>query len=62
MGSRKLHICTKVTKLGYVIGHKIDKIDELGRGSERPAVHTQQELTHVPRPGVAYFWLCLGFC
>ena len=42
LGSRKLHICPKVTKMG-------------SRGSERPGAHTQQKLTQVspaPPPGL----------
>ena len=39
--SGKLHICAKVTKMGSKIGHRID----WGRGSKRPAPHTQQKLT-----------------
>ena len=30
LGSRKLHICPKVTKMGSIIGHRIDY---KGRGS-----------------------------
>ena len=41
--SRKLDICPKVTKLGSIIGHRIDY-----NGPERPAAHTQQKLTQVP--------------
>ena len=44
MGWQKLHICPKVTKMGSIIGHKID----WGRGSERPAAHTQQKLNQKP--------------
>ena len=54
-GSR--HICLKVTKVGSIIGHRIDYNGV--RGSERPAAHTQQKLTQVtapapPSPGCSY--------
>ena len=44
--SRKLHICPKVTKMGSITGHRIDRL-KWGRGSERPAAHTQQKLVLV---------------
>ena len=44
--SRKLNICPKGAKMGSIIGHRIDY--KGGRGSERPAGHTQQKLTQVP--------------
>ena len=45
LGWQKLHICPKVTKMGSITGHRIDYNG--GRGSERPAAHTQQKLTRV---------------
>ena len=36
--SRKLHICPKMTKMGSIIGHRIDL--QWGRCAERPAGHT----------------------
>ena len=35
-----------MTKLGSVIGHRID----YNGGSERPAAHTESKLTQVPPP------------
>jgi len=49
LGSRKLHVCPKVTKMGSIIGHRIDYNG--GRGSESPAAHTWQKLTQVT-PGL----------
>ena len=46
LGSRKLHICPTVTRMGSMIGHRIDN-NGVGRGSQRPAAHTQQKLTQV---------------
>ena len=48
LGSRKLHICLNVTKMGSMAtyGHKIDYNGV--RVCERPAAHTQQKLTQVP--------------
>ena len=34
--------------MGFIIGHRIDC--HWGRGSKRPAAHTQQKLTQVPPP------------
>ena len=45
MWDRKIYISSKVTKMGSIIGHKKDYNG--GRGSERPAAHTQQKLTQV---------------
>ena len=41
--------CSKVTKMGSIVGHRIDYI-KWGRGSERPVAHTQQNLTQIPLP------------
>ena len=48
LGSGKLHICPKVTKMGSIVGHRVDY--NRVTGSERPAAHTQQILTQVPPP------------
>ena len=48
LGSGKLHICPKVTKMGSIVGHRVDY--NRVTGSERPAGHTQQILTQVPPP------------
>ena len=48
LGSRKLHISPKVTKMGSIIGHRIDY--KRWRGSEKPAAHTQQKFTQVSPP------------
>ena len=41
-------ICPKVTKMGFIAGHRIDYN---GVGVEKPAAHTQQNLTQVfPTP------------
>ena len=45
-----------MTKVGSVIGHN-DRL-QWGRGSERPAAHTQQKLTQVPPP--EFILLCDG--
>ena len=42
------YICPKVTKMGSIIGHRIDYNEVRGKVSERPAAHTQQKLTQVP--------------
>ena len=48
LGSQKLHICPKVTKMVSIIGHRID-YNGIG-GSERPLAHIQQKFTQVPPP------------
>ena len=48
LGSQKLHFCPKETKMGSILGHRID-YNGVG-GSERPAEHTQQKFTQVPPP------------
>ena len=46
LGLRKLHVFPQVTKMGSIIGHRIDY--KWGRGSEMPAAPTQEKLTQVP--------------
>ena len=41
-----------MTKMGSIDVHRIDY--NKGRGSERPATHTQQKLTKNPPPPVSY--------
>ena len=49
LGWRKLHICPKVTKMGSIIGHKIDYN---GVGALRgQRAHTQKKLTQVTTRG-----------
>ena len=49
LGSRKLHICPKVTKMGSIIGHSLDYDGvETLRGQRQI---TQQKLTQVNHPG-----------
>ena len=50
LGSRKLHIFQKVTKMGSAIGHRIE-YNGVGalRGKTRLA-HTQQKFSQVPPP------------
>ena len=49
----------KVTKMGSIIGHRID-YNGPGRGSERPAVHTEQNFTQVAPPGACCTLNLLG--
>ena len=49
LGSRKLHICPKVTKMGSIIGHSLDYDGvETLRGQRQI---TQQKLTQENHPG-----------
>ena len=49
LGSQKLHICPKVTKMGSIIGHSLDYDGvETLRGQRQI---TQQKLTQVNHPG-----------
>ena len=49
LGWRKLNICPKVTKMGSIIGHRIDYN---GVGALRGQLaHTQQKFTQVIPPG-----------
>ena len=43
LGSRKLHICLKVTKMGSIIGHRID-CNRVG------AMRGLRGLRHIPTP------------
>ena len=47
LGSRELHICPKVTKMGSIIG-TIDS--NVVGGSQRPAADTQQKFIQFPPP------------
>ena len=49
LGWRKLHICPKVTKMGSIIGHKIDYNGVGALRSQR--AHTQKKLTQVTTRG-----------
>ena len=56
LGSRKLHIFPKVTKMEFIIGHRIDYDGDRGsESSERPAAYSQHKLTPVPPVFCSFF-------
>ena len=57
MGSRKLHICPKVTKMG-IIGHRIDYNGEGVRepSGTYPARINPRTPPHPPSPGLHAIW------
>ena len=57
LGSRKLHICPKVTKMGSIIGHRID-YNEVGalKGQRTYPAKTLTQVPPVGGGGGFYFW------